>query len=320
MTDRTGRPGPGPAPIILAGATGGLGGRIARDLARRGACVTALVRLGTAPQRIAALDADGVRVVALDLDDVGAVTAACTGPDGAGPACVVSALNGLEATMLGTQGVLLRAAVAAGAARFIPSDFALDFTRTAPGRNRNLDLRRRFHAALDRAPLRATSILNGAFADMLTGQMPLILFPLRRVIHWGEADQPLDFTAMDDVAAFTAAAALDPTTPRFLRIAGAQASPRDLAALASAATGRRFRTLRLGDPRRLDGLIRIARLVAPGHGQVFPPWQGLQYLRDMFEGRGRLAPLDNDRYPDLRWTSLGTVLARGRAGADSETT
>ena len=210
--------------------------------------------------------------------------------------------------------MLLRGAVAAGVPRFIPSDFSLDFTRTAPGRNRNLDLRRAFHAQLDRAPVRATSILNGAFADMLAGQMPLILFPLRRVIHWGEAGQTLDFTTMDDVAAFTAAAALDPTTPRFLRIAGAQASPKDLAALASDVTGRPFRTLRIGDMEMLDGLIRIARLVAPGRGQVFPPWQGLQYMRDMFEGRGRLVPLDNDRYPDLRWTGLREVLAR-RSGA-----
>ena len=122
---------------------------------------------------------------------------------------------------------------------------------------------------------------------------------------------------MDDVAAFTAAAALDPATPRFLRIAGAQASPKDLAALAGEDTGRPFRTLRIGNPGMLDGLIRIARLLAPGRGQVFPPWQGLQYMRDMFEGRGRLVPLDNDRYPDLHWTDLREVLARGRAAPES---
>ncbi|KAB1074311.1 NmrA family NAD(P)-binding protein [Methylobacterium planeticum] len=302
--------GPAANTVVLAGATGALGGRIARALAGRGAAVTALVRTGTPPGRVAALEADGIRVAALDLDDVGQVAAACTEAGATGAACVVSALNGLEPTMLGTQGALLRGAVAAGVPRFIPSDFSLDFTGTAPGRNRNLDLRRAFHAQLDRAPLRATSILNGAFADLLTGPMPLILFGLRRVIHWGEADQPLDFTAMDDVAAFTAAAALDPETPRILRVAGAQASPRDLAAMAGAATGRQFRTLRLGAPARLDGLIRLAQVLAPGRGQVFPPWQGLQYLRDMFEGRGRLAPLDNDRYPGLRWTGLPEILGR----------
>jgi hypothetical protein len=39
---------------------------------------------------------------------------------------------------------------------------------------------------------------------MLTGQMPLILFKLKRVLYWGDADQRMDFTTMDDTAAFTA--------------------------------------------------------------------------------------------------------------------
>ncbi|WP_255531712.1 hypothetical protein [Roseomonas sp. KE2513] len=43
---------------------------------------------------------------------------------------------------------------------------------------------------------------------------------------------------------------------------------------------------------------------------MFPPWQGLQYLRDMFGGKGKLAPLDNGRYPGLSWTSVAEVLAR----------
>jgi hypothetical protein len=43
---------------------------------------------------------------------------------------------------------------------------------------------------------------------MLTGQMPLILFKWKRVLHWGSADQRMDFTTMDDTAAFTASAAL----------------------------------------------------------------------------------------------------------------
>ncbi|WP_375410813.1 NmrA family NAD(P)-binding protein [uncultured Methylobacterium sp.] len=217
-----------PGRVLLAGATGDLGGRIARELRKRSVAVTAIVRRGTAADRTARLRALGVDVVELDLDSVAEVAATCTGTT-----CVVSALNGLEETIIGTQGVLLDAAVAAGVPRFIPSDFSLDFTRTPAGSNRNMDLRRDFKARLDVAPIRATSILNGAFADMLTGQAPFILFGLRRVLHWGDVAQPIDFTTMDDVAAFTAAAALDPATPRVLRIAGEQTSPRGLAAAAS---------------------------------------------------------------------------------------
>jgi hypothetical protein len=76
-----------------------------------------------------------------------------------------------------------------------------------PRENRNLDLRRDFHKRLDRTSISATTIFNGAFAGMLTGQMPLILFKLKRVLYWGDADQRMDFTTMDDTPAFTASAA-----------------------------------------------------------------------------------------------------------------
>jgi nucleoside-diphosphate-sugar epimerase len=291
--------------VVVAGATGGLGLRIARELGRRGAAVRAVIRPGTAPERTGPLEAAGATPVPVDLADRAALAHACTGA-----ACVVSALNGLEETILDGQAALLEAAVAAGVPRFIPSDFALDFTKTKPGGNRNLDLRRRFHERLDRAPIRGTSVLNGGFMDMLTGQMPLIQFGWRRVLYWGDADQPLDFTAMDDVAAFTAAVALDGSAPRILRIVGEVVSARGLAEAASEVTGDRFRTMRMGGVGTLGAMIAAARVLAPGRGQVFPVWQGMQYLRDMFSGAGKLEPLDNGRYPELPWTGVREVLAR----------
>ena len=114
---------------------------------------------------------------------------------------------------------------------------------------------------------------------------------------------------MDDTAAYTATAAMDPFTPRTLRIAGEQTSPRGLAEAASDVTRKPFKTFRVGGISLLEGMIKAARLVVPGKGQVFPPWQGMQYMRDMFSGDGKLAPLDNDRYPEMRWTGVRQVLA-----------
>jgi hypothetical protein len=51
-------------------------------------------------------------------------------------------------------------------------------------------------------------------------------------------------------------------------------------------------------------MIRIAKLVAPQPTEPFPPWQGMQYMRDMFSGRGKLQGLDRERYPNLVWTSV----------------
>ncbi|MGI4735644.1 MAG: NmrA family NAD(P)-binding protein [Janthinobacterium lividum] len=293
-----------PTPIVLAGATGDLGCRIAQALLKRGAVVRALVRPGNTKPAVASLREQGVEIVEVDFNSVAALTQAC-----AGAACVVSALSGLREVIVDTQTRLLDAAVAAGVPRFIPSDYAIDFTKLPEGSNRNLDLRREFGRRLDQAPIKATSILNGMFMDLLTGQAPVILFKIKRVLYWGSADQPLDFTTIADTAAFTAAAALDPATPRYLRVAGEVATVRDLQAVASAATGRRFRRLRAGGLWVLRLMSNVTRRLVPAPGEVFPPWQGMQYLHNMFTGLPKLAPLDNDRYPDIRWTPLREVLA-----------
>ena len=146
---------------------------------------------------------------------------------------------------------------------------------------------------------------------MLTGQMPLILFKLRRVLYWGNADQRMDFTTIDDTATFTARAAMDPSTPRFLRVAGDELSARELAAVVSEVTGKKFRLLRAGGLGLLGVIIQVARKLAPAENDIFPPWQGMQYMRNMFDGRAKLEPLDNDRYPGMRWTRARDVLRRG---------
>ncbi|MCK2055842.1 NmrA family NAD(P)-binding protein [Methylobacterium sp. 37f] len=286
--------------VALAGIGGDLGGRIATALLARGVQVRALVRSGST------VPVPGVTAVAVDYADAAALVAACRGAD-----CVVSALNGLEPVIRDAQGRLLDAAVAAGVPRFIPSDFSLDFTGTQPGDNRNLDLRRAFMARVDRTPIRATSILNGAFADLLTGDAPIVLQRPRKVLYWGDADQLFDFTTKDDVARYTASAALDPAAPRFLRIAGDVVTARELAATMSDLTGRPFGLWRAGGLGRLGLLIRVVRALTPASDAVFPAWQGMQYLRDMASGRGKLAPLDNGRYGTVSWTDARTVLAQG---------
>ncbi len=285
--------------ISLAGAAGDLGRRIAGALLSRGARVRALTRHDASEAEQQRLNGLGVEVVPADVTSIDSVARAC-----AGAACVVSALNGLRDVIVGRQGVLLDAAVRAGVPRFIPSDYAADFTKTAPGRNRNFDLRREFMARADGAPIEVTSILNGAFMDMLGAEMPIIQQRIRRVIYWGDADQKLDFTTKDNVAAYVAAVALDEATPRILRIAGETVSARDIAQVMQKVSGRPYRTFKAGNLAALGVLIRAARLIAPQPRAVFPPWQGMQYLRDMFNGQARLASLNNDRYPDLRWASI----------------
>ncbi len=294
--------------IVVAGATGNLGEKIVKALLERGAEVRVIVRPSSNIEKINALEKLGAAVFQVNMSSVEEVTTACKDAS-----CVVSALAGLRDVIIDTQKVLLDAAVAAGVPRFIPSDYSLDFTRFSEGENRNLDWRRTFHAYLDQSPIAATSIFNGAFADMLTGQMPLILFKQKRVLYWGNADHRMCFTTVADTAAYTANAALDPSTPRFLRIAGDLKSPREMKAVMSDVSGHQYRLLRAGGPGLLSILIKVARTLAPGKKELYPAWQGMQYMRNMIDDRATLGAIDNDRYPNMHWTTAKDVLSTYQA-------
>jgi hypothetical protein len=74
-----------------------------------------------------------------------------------------------------------------------------------------------------------------------------VFFKLHRVLYWGNTpDQLIDFTTMDDMAAFTAEAALDREASPVLRIAGEQISAAGLAYVASRLVGKPFPLLHGG--------------------------------------------------------------------------
>jgi uncharacterized protein YbjT (DUF2867 family) len=291
--------------IAVAGGGGDLGGRIVAALVKRGAKVRALVRIDANETEIQKIKSLGAEIVTADPFNVEAMAKALHGVG-----CVVSALNGLRDVIIDRQTVLLNAAVKAGVPRFIPSDYSEDFTKTVPGENRNLDFRREFMVIADAAPIAKTTILNGAFMDMLGAEMPIIQTGIKRVLYWRSATQLLDFTTKDNVAAFTAEAALDPTTPRILRIAGESVSVQQIAQMMTEITNTPYRTQWAGSIGMLNLIIRIAKRLAPQPTEVFPPWQGMQYMRDMFSGLGKLEGMDTERYASVAWTKVRGHLVR----------
>lgn len=225
--------------IVVAGATGNLGRRLVRELFARKARVRALVRSRNAEAM--ALQRQGVELYDADFSSQASLAEGCMGAR-----CVVSTVSGLRDVIVDGQERLVDAAISAGCKGFIPSDFALDFTNLVRGTNRNLDLRRELMERIEDKDIALTSVLNGAFMELLLGPAPFLVFPLRRAVYFGEATMPLDFTAMDDVAKYTSYAAIDDTTPRFLRIAGDVVTSEQLAEAATRATGKRFKTFRAG--------------------------------------------------------------------------
>jgi hypothetical protein len=48
--------------------------------------------------------------------------------------------------------------------------------------------------------------------------------------------------------------------------------------------------------------------LAGGENKLYPPWQGMQYMRNMIDDRALIQHLDNDRYPEMKWTSVKSML------------
>ena len=289
--------------LLVAGATGDLGRRIVRELLEHDVRLRVLTRPGSDTAATLFGADDRVDVVTADYTDHAGLAAAVSGVE-----VVVSAVSGVRPVIVDAQRALLAAAVVAGVPRFIPSDYSADYRRISPGTNRNFELRREFAADVDAAPIQATSILNGMFTDLLTGDAPMILFDRRRVLFWSSADQVLDFTTKDDVARITALAALDPQAPRVVEVAGSQVSAREVAATMTELTGTPFKLLWAGTTSTLSAMSSMGRRLSKSGDETFPAWQGMQYFVSMFSGQAQLHHVDDDRYGPHRWTTVRDVL------------
>lgn len=288
--------------IAVVGPTGNLGNRIVKALLAQGAEVVALARTGSDVEKVKALKNLGTEVALVDMSSVEEVSKTFEGA-----ACVVSAVQGLHDVIVDAQTILLKAAIKTGVPRFIPSDFSTDFRKRPEGENRNFDLRREFHRTLDKTPIAATSIFNGAFTDILTYNVPFFDSQKKTIGYWDDPDWYVDFTSMEDTAAYTAAAALDAETPKALRIASFQVSARNLQKFTDEVLKTPFELVNLGTREELAEKNKRDRAAHPeGEKDLYANWQQGQYMQSMFNTHHE--SLDNARYPHLKWTKLQDVV------------
>ncbi len=283
--------------ILVAGATGNLGLRICRELLLRGANVKAIVRKSTDSDKVALLEEMGVVIKMIDFDDEKALTKECLNVD-----CVVSALAGLGNVIIDLQKKILNAAIEAGVPRFIPSDFCTDYNQLPEGENRNFDLRRTFKKYIDQTAIQVSSIFNGCFADILMYNTPILNLKDKSIGYWGDkADWKLDFTTMDNTAAFTAQVALDETAPRNLQIASFQISPNMIFNNVQEITGESFKLHNITTLENFAASIRKQRDENPAsENELYAKFQQAQYMYSMFTTQH--STLSNKRYEDISWT------------------
>lgn len=286
--------------ILLVGATGRLGGLIARALLDKpGVTLRCAVRPGSR-DKAAPLAQAGARVVEVDLGDPASLERASEGAF-----AVVSALQGGPDVIIDGQLRLLRAARTAGAARFVPSDYSFNFFGLGEGENVNSDWRRAFARAAEaeRGDVSVVHVLNGCFLDrgVLFGFLGAFDLAAGKAFYWGDGDAPMDFTTYADTALYTAEAATATDAPERFEVAGDTLDFHGLVRAFAEGSGRSLSVERRGSLADLDQEIDNRRRAHPD--QIFA-WLPLMYWRGMLSGKGKLGPLVNDRFPGIRPTTV----------------
>jgi nucleoside-diphosphate-sugar epimerase len=296
--------------VVVVGAAGKLGRLIIGALvAHPGVSVRALVRDPSKPE-VADLASDRVTVSALD---VVSATDAERASALAGAWAVVSALQGGPEVIIDAQLALIRAAKAAGARRFIPSDYSYNHFTLPAGINVNSDWRR---ALAEQASVEASDgfevvhVMQGIFADKYVLGFLGMFDASREVLrYWGDGKTPIDWTTWEDTARFAAAAALDEgAVPAHLFVRGDRMDVLTLAEVWASVHGRSLVLERLGSLEDLERETK-RRLAADPHDMY--GWLPLMYARGMYGGQALLGPVHNGRYPAIVPETVAQAIARG---------
>ncbi len=285
--------------ILLAGATGMLGSRIAQHLLKQSdARLRLLVRKASSKTgALHSLANAGAELIEGDLADRASLDRATQGID-----IIVSAVQGGPDVMVDGQIALAEAGKRNGVRRILPSDFALDLFKATPGEHMMFDLRAKADAAIAKTGLEQVNILQGAFMDMFLPGHGAIDLDKGTVGFYGDGNRPIELTTVDDTAAMTARVALDRTVKAGkFAFAGDRISFREAGEIVGRQSGREVKPVSYGS----EADLRATMAQADPHKQVM-----LAYLLYMTNGQTALTDLQNDRYPDVKLQGFGDYLAR----------
>jgi hypothetical protein len=296
--------------IVVVGAAGKLGRLIVESLvAHPGVRVRALVRDPNKAEA-QALARDRVELAAFDAT---ASTDSARADAVRGAFAVVSALQGGPDVIVDAQLALVRAAKAAGARRFIPSDYSFNIFTLPQGINVNTDWRR---ALADRARAEVSDafevvhLMQGIFTDaFVLGFLGAFDGQKGVVRYWGDGETPIDWTTWEDTAKYAAAAAMDDgKVPEQLFVSGDRMDILTFAQTWEQARGKELTLERLGS---LEDLERETQRRLAAEPQNMYAWLPLMYARGIFGGRALLGASENGRYPAIRPESVAQAIARG---------
>ena len=228
--------------ILVAGATGYLGGEICRRLTTGRRPVRALVRGTSDPSAVARLRELGAEIVEGDLRDPASLARACRGAT-----AVVSTVSttrsrqagdSLSATDEQGQLALVEAAEAAGVGKFV----YVSFSAGVGGEDALTHAKRTVEQRLARSRMRWTVLRPTYFMEAWLGPALGFDFPNARATIYGSGENRISWISLGDVAAFAVLALDNPATDsQAMELGGPEAlSPLEVVEIFEEISGRPF--------------------------------------------------------------------------------
>ena len=207
--------------ILLVGATGDLGGRVARLLRESGQDVRCLVRPTTDDSPLRAI---GAQIVRGDLTEPATLAPACEGVE-----TVIATATAITRRFAGTSSATIRdvdevgmghfvdAAEAAGVQRFVYLSFPIAGTgpRT-PLEQAKLAIERR----LADSPMRAVVVRSDGLQEVQLSRAARFDLAAGKATVIGKGDNRRRLVSSGDIAALLAAVALEPAPPAQIDVGG----------------------------------------------------------------------------------------------------
>lgn len=284
--------------ILLAGATGMFGSRIAHHLLTDAdARVRLLVRdLTGSRDKLEPLTMAGAELIEGDLADSASLDRATYGID-----VIISAVQGGPDVIIDGQVALAKAGKANGVRRILPSDYALDLFKATPGEHAMFDMRADADRQIAALGLSQVNVLQGAFMDMFLPGRGAIDLDAGTISFFGDGNAKVEVTSVEDTARVVARVALDrDVPPGKFAVAGDRISFREAGEIVAEATGRPIKPVSMGS----EDDLRAMMAKADPQKQVM-----LAYLLYMTNGQTALSDLQNERYPDLKFEDFRTFAA-----------
>ncbi|OQE37882.1 hypothetical protein PENCOP_c009G00065 [Penicillium coprophilum] len=291
-----------PTVVGIAGLTGKFAQCVAQELQAypdvmiRGYC--------RSPEKIpeSALEKYGIGVIKGDFDDESSIQKFVRGTD-----IIICCYFGSPEVMTRGQMLLIDACEEAGVPRYIPSDFAVDFTKIPDDALFPKESTKIIMGYLKTKKVEGVHILVGGLLETFWNDFFQIWDPnTQSMAVWGSGEDAWDFTTYKTAAAYTAAVTMDPSAIGIFRFLGDHKSASEIKESFETVYHSELRLNQLGSINDLSNTVQAEFSKSPD--DVFK-WAPKCFAYWCISGKAYLGEdLDNHKYPHVHPVNLEAFL------------